>query len=116
MIKKIIVKKTEDVAIQDEVSFGEKAWQLNEIIQGMNNEEAYFDTEWLYIWPDGESFEEAKEDFTDEEDYKELEELFIEIYKYYHDDGLYNVTTDVVNRAHEWDAKLGLDPIENIEP
>ena len=93
---------------------GEKAWMMDQILQRMNNEDAYFGG-WLYIWPDGETKEEAEEDFAEDEDFKDLEDSFIRHYTAYHNDGLYNASEEVVKAAHEWDEKLGLDPIENIE-
>ena len=91
---------------------GEKAWMLNQIIAHMNNEEAYYDG-WLYIWPDGESFEECLEHFGEDEDYKELEKEFIYRYsnKEYHNDGLYansRTPNEVIEAAQYWDAKLKL--------
>lgn len=100
---------------KDAIPYGVWAWKLNEIISGMNNEEAYFDSGWLYIWPDGETKQEANEDFGDKESYQELENLFIKVYKAYHRDGLYNVTPDVLDYAHKWDKKLGLAEIQDVK-
>lgn len=127
-IKKILKSEenafpTEDSKpiLDDEINYGEKAWKLNKIMMGMNNEGAYYDSGWLYIWPDGETYEDCLEDFKDKEDFDELEALFISIYSYhddedeennYHDDGLYNVDQETIDLAHEYDAKLGLDPIQ----
>lgn len=101
---------TEDL---DNKNYGKLAWKLNEIIGSMNNEEAYFN-EWLYLWPDGCSAEEAKDYFGTKEDYEELKELFERIYEEYHEDGLYTTDEDLVNYAHKVDAKLGLEPIKNF--
>lgn len=30
-------------------NYGHKAWVLNQIISSMNDEDAYYNTEWLYI-------------------------------------------------------------------
>ena len=72
---------------------GEKAWKLGMIMMYMNNEDAYYSSGWLYIWPDGERYEECMSDFENEESYKELEESFIRHYGYkeYHDAGLYSL-------------------------
>jgi len=102
---------TEDVQMNE---FGQKAWNLNEIISSMNGEGAYFGG-WLYIWPDGTDREDANYYFDDEESYKELEDSFIRNYKRYHNGGLYKASPEVEKLAHEWDSKLGLKPIENIK-
>lgn len=94
----------------------------------MNDETAYYDTEWLYIWPDGETEKECDDDFGDKESFEELEDTFESIYKYnsadeegvdpeeaeynFHRDGLYNPTKEAVQVAHEYDKKLGLEPIK----
>lgn len=41
---------------------GEQAYAMNEAIVALDDERAYY-SNWLEIWPDGESLEEAKEDF-----------------------------------------------------
>lgn len=99
-----------------EKTFAEKAWELNEIIEKMNDEEAYYGSGWLFIWPDGETKEDCKADFDNEESYKELEDLFIEIYsdEEYHEGGLYTNVDSIIKNAHEWDTKLGLTPIHVI--
>ena len=117
-----------DIA-EENVDYGHKAWLLNEIISSMNDETAYYDTEWLYIWPDGESYEECIEDFGDKQSFKELENTFLSIYQYndaedgedpedaeynFHRDGLYNPTQEAVDLAHQYDRKLGLSPIKVI--
>ena len=115
-------------AEKETINYGHKAWVLNQIISSMNDETAYFDTEWLYVWPDGETEKECDDDFGDEESFKELEDTFISIYKYnsadeegcdpedaeynFHRDGLYNPTKEAVQVAHEYDKKLGLEPIK----
>ena len=115
-------------AEEEEVNYGHKAWVLNQIISSMNDETAYYDTEWLYIWPDGETEKECDEDFGDKESFEELEDTFKSIYKYnsadeegvdpeeaeynFHRDGLYNPTKEAVQVAHEYDKKLGLEPIK----
>ena len=91
---------------------GQKAWELNKIIMDMNNEDAYYGS-WLYLWPDDCSREECEEYFKGQEEYDELEELFIDIYKIYHKDGLYTKVKEIVELAHLWDKKLGLKEIEN---
>ena len=115
-----------DIA-EDKVDYGHKAWLLNEIISSMNDETAYYETEWLYIWPDGESYEDCIEDFGDKQSFKELENTFLSIYQYndaedgedpedaeynFHRDGLYNPTQEAVDLAHQYDRKLGLSPIK----
>lgn len=92
-------------------SYGLLAWQLNEIIESMNNEEAYYGS-WLYVWPDGTSKKEVMNIFSSKAAYNELEDWFIDIYKEFHSDGLYKATSDIVAKAHAWDEKLGLPKIE----
>ncbi len=115
-------------AEKEDINYGHKAWVLNQIISSMNDETAYYDTEWLYLWPDGETEKECDDDFGDEESFKELEDTFISIYKYnsadedgttpeeaeynFHRDGLYNPTKEAIELAHEYDKKLGLEPIK----
>ena len=115
-------------AEEEEINYGHKAWVLYQIISSMNDETAYYDTEWLYIWPDGETEKECDEDFGDKESFKELEDTFKSIYKYnsadeegvdpeeaeynFHRDGLYNPTKEAVQVAHEYDKELGLEPIK----
>lgn len=96
------------------IPYGMLAWQLNEIISGMDNSEAYWGP-WLDIWPDGSTRQSAIEDFDTKEEYEELEDLFKKVYKAYHRDGLYNVSKKVLDRAHSWDQKLGLKPIVDIK-
>lgn len=97
----------------------DKAWRLNQIISHMNDEESYY-SGWLYIWPDGETYEECKNDFEDDESYKDLEESFKFHYgdKEGHKAGLYScrgIPEQIVEDAHFWDEKLGLEPIEVIK-
>ena len=105
--------------------YGEKAWMINRILSHMNDEEAYY-SGWLYIWPDGESYEECLEDFKDKEDYEDLERSFINHYSdsEAHEAGLYRPRYSdasdaewekIIEAAHEWDKKLGLDPIKVIQ-
>ena len=96
-------------------SYAEKAWMLNRIIEAINDEEAYYGS-WLYVWPDGETEEDCEDDFGDEESYSDLESLFIRKYKTYHDSGLFTDEDDVIEAAHEWDKKLGLEEIEVFRP
>ena len=91
----------------------EEAWMMNRVISAMNNEDAYYGS-WLYIWPDGESREECAYDFGDQESFDELQETFLNTYKHYHADGLYDAAPEVVEYAHMIDSKLGLAKIENI--
>ncbi len=104
----------------DKLTNGEKAWKLGQIMCYMNNEDAYYESGWLYIWPDGESYPDCLVDFEDDESYKDLEESFIRHYgdEEFHADGLYSshqIPTEVIEAAHFWDTKLGLTPIEIIK-
>lgn len=103
----------------EQLSYDERAWRLNLIISHMNDEEAYY-SGWLYIWPDGETREDCKYDFEDEDSYKDLEESFILHYseKESHKAGLYScrgVPESIVEDAHFWDEVLGLEPIQIIK-
>lgn len=93
------------------------AYKLGEIMQAMNNEEAYYDSGWLYYWGDDiETAQDAKDYFNTKEDYEELKKVFESIYsdKEYHDDGLFTNRQDIVDYAHQIDKKLGLEPIKNF--
>lgn len=104
----------------EELEYGERAWKLSRIMIYMNDEEAYY-SGWLYIWPDGETWEECMEDFKDEESYKDLEKSFISHYgdKEIHRGGLFSnkgVPKSIIEDAHYWDEQLGLPLIEVIKP
>lgn len=102
------------VNLKDGVNgYAEEAWMMNQVISSMNDEEAYYDS-WLYIWPDGETREECEYDFGNKEDFEELKEVFIDTYKLYHSDGLYDATEEILAYAHKWDKLLDLAPIENF--
>ena len=103
----------------NKLSYGEKAWKLNLIIAYMNDEEAYY-SGWLYIWPDGESYAECLLDFAEKSSYQDLEKSFKYHYsrKSSHKAGLFSskgVPQEVVEVAHFWDKKLGLEPITVLE-
>lgn len=93
--------------------YAEEAWLMNQVISSMNNEEAYYGS-WLYIWPDGETRKDCEYDFGNKEAFEELKEEFIDTYKAYHSDGLYDATEEVLEYAHKWDKLLDLAPIENF--
>ena len=69
----------------------DRAWKMNQVISAMNNEEAYYDSGWLYTWVDGSDFQDAVEYFSDDESFKELEDLYLEVFKDYYEDGWYNL-------------------------
>ena len=94
---------------------GKDAWMMGQVIQYMNDETAYFDSGWLYLWPDGESEEECYEDFSDQEDYEDLKNKFERVYRRFHSGGLYDAPADVEAYAHEVDKRLGLKPIDNLQ-
>ena len=104
----------------NDLEYFERAWKLGMIMKYMNNEEAYYGSGWLYIWPDGETWEQCYDDFNTEEAYQELEDSFKRHYgdEEYHGDGLYShrgVPKSVIKDAHFWDKELGLKPIEIIK-
>lgn len=99
----------------NDLSNGEKAWMLGQIMLKMNDEGAYYSS-WLYIWPDGETWEACMDDFESDEAYQELECSFIDHYsdEEAHDAGLYfynNIQKSIIKAAHYWDKRLGLKPI-----
>ena len=101
------------------LSNGEKAWKLGLVMQYMNDEEAYY-SGWLYVWPDGETYQDCLYDFEDGESYEELERSFKAHYgdPDSHEAGLYShrgVPVEVVEVAHYWDEQLGLEPITVVE-
>ena len=106
MIKKLV---------KDNTNYGDMAWKLNEIISHMNDEGAYYNSAWLYIWPDGEDYEGCCADFGNKESYEDLEKTFKSVYKSYHKGGLYNVSEETLKLANEWDDKLGLPHIADVK-
>lgn len=68
----------------NKMSRGEQAYAMNEAIVALNDERAYY-SDWLSLWPDGESLEEAKEDFDDcsNEDWEDFVQLFRNIIEMY---------------------------------
>ena len=101
----------------DDLEYWEKAWRLNNIVSSFNDERAYYN-DWIFIWPDGETEEDCKYHFGEEADYKELEDIFKEIYsaKKYRKGGLYlprkAEREQILKDAHMWDERLHLEPIE----
>lgn len=96
-----------------------KAWKLYLIIRYMNDESAYY-SGWLYIWPDGETYEQCMNDFESDEAYQDLERSFKAHYsdEEIHEAGLYSckgVPQEVIEAAHYWDKELGLPPIEVVK-
>ena len=61
----------------NKMSRGEQAYAMNEVISSLSDEGAYY-SNWLKFWPDGETLEEAREDFDDysDEDWKHFVRLF----------------------------------------
>ena len=61
----------------NKMSRGEQAYAMNEVISSLSDERAYY-SDWLKFWPDGETLEEAREDFDDysDEDWKTFVRLF----------------------------------------
>ena len=94
---------------------GRKAFILNQIIQSLNDEEAYYG-EWISIWPDETIVDvnDAISFFGEEEDFKELEDLFKKVYKKYHRSGLFRPTGEAEALAHKYDKELGLPQIHVI--
>lgn len=61
----------------NKMSRGEQAYEMNEVIASLNDERAYY-SDWLSIWPDGSTLEEARDDFDDysDEDWEVFTRLF----------------------------------------
>ena len=113
-IKESVAKKEISEGANDISEWGKKALILNDIIAGMNNEEAYYDA-WLYTWPDGTTADDVDEYFDNKDDYEDLLKTFKRIYKIYHKDGLYDVSKETLEKAHEFDRELGLSEIADVK-
>ena len=61
----------------ENLSNGDIAWLMNQVISNLNDEEAYY-SDWLIYWPDGESKSECMQDFKEQESFNELTTMFIE--------------------------------------
>lgn len=109
--KRNLNKKVDE---SSKLSYGELSWKMGEVISAMNNEDAYFDSGWLYIWPDEQTEEECLENFGDKESYDDLKAMFKKVYTEYHEDGLYTKKKRIVDFAHEMDKKFNLPPIKNF--
>lgn len=61
----------------NKMSRGEQAYAMNEVVSSLNDERAYY-SDWLDFWPDGDTLEEAKEDFDEypDEDWEDFVRLF----------------------------------------
>lgn len=101
------------LSAQEKDDIAKRAWMLNQVIWSMNDENAYAGS-WLYLWPDETAEEDVKYYFNTRKDLKELEDLFIKIYKAYHKGGLYTDDEEIISFAHDMDKKLGLKPIDVI--
>lgn len=97
----------------EDPKLAKEAWLMNKVVQSINDEEAYYG-EWIYLWPDETAEEDVKYYFGDQESFDELRELFIDIYKRYHADGLYDPDKETIEYAAKQDKILGLKPIEII--
>ena len=76
------------------LSHAQEAWLMNQVISSMNNEEAYYGSGWLYTWPDGCSFEDCKEYFSEDESFNELKEDYLEVFEYFYEDGFYKIENE----------------------
>lgn len=93
--------------------YGEKAFMLNSILQAMADQRAGNNLNWMEVFPESETLVDCYFDFGNEDDYKELFDIFTPIYKEYHSYGLYEAENDVIEAAHEIDKLLQLPEIEN---
>lgn len=108
--------KTIEEALKEttKIPYGELAWRMGEVMKAMNDEEAYYNSGWLYSWPDGMSKEDCLIDFADRDSYYDLKRVFRHIYsdEEYREGGLYTDDVNVINYAREFDREFGLKPIE----
>lgn len=88
-----------------------EAWLMNKVIESMNNEEAYYGG-WLYTWPDGETEKDCQQHFGEQEDFDDLRKAFIDTYKAYHADGLFEPDRETIEYARKQDSILNLRPID----
>lgn len=93
------------------------ALMMDKVMSAMNNEEAYYDA-WLYVWPEDTDESDVEiyfgsSDVDNEEDYNSLKNTYLETYKRYHGDGLFEADEETLAYAHKTDALLHLSPIEN---
>lgn len=94
---------------------GQQAYEMNEIICAMNNEGAYWDSEWTWYYPDGSDVDECEMYYNDDIDaFDELKQSFKFVYGYYHRDGLYTEDERVVYNAHQYDDEFKIKHIENL--
>ena len=117
-VRELIDEGVEEVIHTEQ---GHEAYLMNEVISGMNDEGAYYESGWLYDWSDGTDEEDVEDYFgskdpENEEAFNDLKDAYLRIYKHYHNGGLYNCRPEVVDYAHKTDAELGLSPIENLIP
>ena len=91
-------------------SNGEKAMMLNRIMMLMNDERAY--DEWILLFPDGETLEEAELDFKHRGEINELTKYFIRIYRKYHEGGINTHDKVIIEAVHKIDRFLSLGDIE----
>ena len=85
--KNIHATRTQDF---NELSRGERVYRMHEIMQFMNNEEAYYDC-WI-VWggEDGLDRDGYMDGYYDsDEGYEDAIQAFEKIYKEYHEDGLF---------------------------
>lgn len=99
-------------------AYAKEAFLMGKVIESMNDEEAYYGSNWLYTWPDGdiENEEDAAIYFSDKESFDELKDLFLDVYSdvTYHEGGLYRPDEETVAYAHKIDKLLGLRPIDVV--
>jgi hypothetical protein len=90
-----------------------EAWKMGQVISAMNDEEAYYGSGWLYLWPDECSYEECLDTFSDDDSYfEELKDAYYKIFKRHHKDGLYNPERkgpDTIDFANETLKKLNIE-------
>lgn len=64
---------------------------MNLIVSSMNNEAAYYNSGWLYIWPDGADEEEICE-MAESDYFDEVAETFFRVCERFGNDGFYTTT------------------------
>lgn len=98
--------------MKEKLSHAKEAWLMSKVISSLNNERAYYDSGWLYIWPDECSYEECEEYFSDDDSFDELHNLYLRVFKRYYKDGFYDygyIDKDFLDYVKETMTKLNIE-------
>lgn len=86
---------------------------MGEVLKNMNNEAAYYDTDFCSCFIDQPTDEDYLDMAQNERNYKEICEVFKVLYSRYHNSGLYTANPSILLKAHDFDKEFDLKPIEN---